>query len=467
MRVIQEPHKAISDVWGRPCRKEEVVYRLFRYILTKDVEEGKLLYNTVTGALILLEKSDGLDLTSLPAAVDAKWDALISMKYLVPEDFDDKKSVTQLRKVIHLLSQRKDVVGYTIMPTSHCNARCFYCFESTFKYTHMSEETAAQLVEYMTEHCNAEKFLHITWYGGEPTVGEKRIDQICEGLNKNGIGFSSFMYSNGYLFDDEMVKKAVDLWKLNRIQITLDGTEEVYNRVKAYKAVNGSPYQRVMQNIRKLLNAGIYVIIRMNVDFHNIEDLKHLIDELAERFSGYENINCYVHVLFDDEGYETVTHTPEERIELEERKNDLSRLIVEKGLALKRGQVSMPHLKALSCCTDNDASMVINPDGGIAKCDHVPYTHTIGTIWSDGLDTAMQYELKENKEFPACESCLLYPVCYHLRVCAPSNVCNETMQQSKHEQYWDLMEQVFYENHDEDISSIVITEREGGTNHDF
>lgn len=92
--MIQEPHKAISDVWGRPGRKEEVVYRLFRYILTKDVEEGKLLYNTVTGALILLEKSDGLDIASLPAAVDAKWDALISMKYLVPEDFDDKKSVT-------------------------------------------------------------------------------------------------------------------------------------------------------------------------------------------------------------------------------------------------------------------------------------------------------------------------------------------------------------------------------------
>lgn len=443
MRVIQEPHKAISDVWGRPGRKEDVVYRLFRYILTKEVEEGKLLYNTVTGALILLEKSDGLDIDSLPAAVDAKWDALISMKYLVPEDFDDKKSVTQLRKVIHLLSQRKDIVGYTIMPTSHCNARCFYCFESTFKYTHMSEETAARLVEYMTEHCNAEKFLHITWFGGEPTVGEKRIDQICEGLNKNGIGFSSFMYSNGYLFDDEMVKKAVDLWKLNKIQITLDGTEEVYNRVKAYKAVTGSPYQRVMENIRKLLDAGIYVLIRLNVDFHNAEDLKTLIGELAERFSGYENISCYVSVLFDDEGYETVTHTAEDRTKLEETKNGLDRLIIEKGIVENRGEVAMPYLKAVSCCTDNDASMLINPDGGIAKCDHVPYTHTVGTIWSDKFDTTVWCELKENKEFSLCECCSLYPICYYLKVCSPSKICNDAMMNRKLGQHYELMERVY------------------------
>ena len=445
MRVIQEPHKAISDVWGRPGRKEDVVYRLFRYILTKDVDEGTLLYNTVTGALILLEKSDGLDLTSLPATVDAKWDVLISMKYLVPEDFDDKKSVTQLRKVIHLLSQRKDIVGYTIMPTSHCNARCFYCFESDFKYTHMSEETAARLVEYMTEHCNAEKFLHITWFGGEPTVGEKRIDQICEGLNKNGIGFSSFMYSNGYLFDDEMVKKAVDLWKLNKIQITLDGTEEVYNRVKAYKSVTGSPYQRVMENIRKLLDAGIYVLIRLNMDFHNAEDLKTLIGELAERFSGYENISCYVSVLFDDEGYETVTHTAEERTKLEETKNSLEQVIIEKRIDGKLGKTSMPFLKAISCCTDNDASLLINPDGGIAKCDHDPYINIIGTIRSDKIDLAMHCELKESKEFPMCASCPLYPSCYTLKVCEPSNTCNEIMQKGKIRKNQSLMDGIYKE----------------------
>lgn len=354
--------------------------------------------------------------------------------------------------MIHLLSQRKDVVGYTIMPTSHCNARCFYCFESDFKYTHMSEETAARLVEYMTEHCNAEKFLHITWFGGEPTVGEKRIDQICEGLNKNGIGFSSFMYSNGYLFDDEMVKKAVDLWKLDRIQITLDGTEEVYNRVKAYKAVTGSPYQRVMENIRKLLDAGIHVVIRLNVDFHNAEDLKTLIAELAERFSGYENISCYVSVLFDDDGYETVTHTAEERTKLEETKNNLDWLIAEKKIAGKHGKISMPHLKAISCCTDNDAAMLINPDGGIAKCDHNPYSNTIGTIWSDALDNATRCWYKESKEFPACESCSLYPICYFLKVCAPSNACNETMQLSKFEQHWKLMERVYNQKHGEEIS---------------
>lgn len=48
------------------------------------------------------------------------------------------------------------------------------------------------------------------------------------------------MTSNGYIFNDELVEKAKNEWKLKNIQITLDGTRDVYNKAKNYYSENDS-----------------------------------------------------------------------------------------------------------------------------------------------------------------------------------------------------------------------------------
>lgn len=61
-----------------------------------------------------------------------------------------------------------------------------------------------------------------------------------------------------YLFDGATVEQAVSHWKLKSVQITLDGTEEIYNRSKAFIYKDGkSPYQVVLANIQRLLDAGV------------------------------------------------------------------------------------------------------------------------------------------------------------------------------------------------------------------
>ena len=257
MKVIKEPNKMIAGIWGAQVKKS-VAYRLIRYIITQEVDEGLLVYHLVTGELILIEKTDNLDITLLPADVGTEWDELIHKRFLVPIEFDEMESVKQLRKIARKLrSNNKAITGYTIMPTSYCNARCFYCFEANFKHAHMSEETAKCLVEYMANHCGENKKVRITWFGGEPTVGYQRINQICNGLQEKGISYNSIMYSNGYLFDDKMIELAVNLWKINKIQITIDGTEKIYNKTKSFINNNINAYQKVLKNIKKLLDEGV------------------------------------------------------------------------------------------------------------------------------------------------------------------------------------------------------------------
>ena len=50
----------------------------------------------------------------------------------------------------------KNITGYTIFPTTDCNARCFYCFELDRSRIPMSVETARKVVRYIKDHCGRE-----------------------------------------------------------------------------------------------------------------------------------------------------------------------------------------------------------------------------------------------------------------------------------------------------------------------
>lgn len=99
------------------------------------------------------------------------------------------------------------------------------------------------------------------------------MDLICQKLNDFGISYFSHIITNGLLFTRNIVNKAINVWKLKRVQITLDGTEQVYLRAKAYVNSQGSEFQIVLDNIEALLNSKIAVNIRLNQDAYNTEDL--------------------------------------------------------------------------------------------------------------------------------------------------------------------------------------------------
>ena len=67
------------------------------------------------------------------------------------------------------------------------------------------------------------------------------------------------MISNGYLFNDDTIKEAKEEWQLTKVQITLDGTEQIYNRCKAYIYKDVNAYRRVIGNIHLLQDADIHV----------------------------------------------------------------------------------------------------------------------------------------------------------------------------------------------------------------
>lgn len=414
MKTIIPAKENISRLWGYP-KPKDTIYRFMKYLLRVECKDGTLLHNNVTGQLILLSKEEVKVLSNSPIGPTEKNQELISNHFLVPEDFDEYRSVKQLRKIYHSRSSGDAINHYVILPTTFCNARCFYCYESDYPRAHMTEETADKLINYIAEH-HQNKNVLLSWFGGEPLVGIKRIDQITQGLKNRNISFSSSMISNGYLFDEEVAERSVKLWNLKRVQITLDGTEEVYNNVKAYTNVKDSPYQRVLRNIDLLRKQGIQVNIRLNVDFYNKDNIGKLIEELGERYSESEKIAVYLNILFNDQGFEPVHHTQEEIIQLAEIVDAYTERLEELKIAHKRYKV--PSLTVSQCMADNPHTVEIQPDGSFCRCEHESILDSYGNIDEGVLDPEKPLKWQEIIErTDECPECCFYPSCYMLKYC--------------------------------------------------
>ena len=421
MQHISPPNEAILQIL-KPFRTPVFRYRLLHYCVETPVEEGMLLFNLLTRELILLTPEEWENRFSL--------DYLKKHWFLVPEEAQEQEYADLVRWVLSSQKKKADAItGYTIFTTTDCNARCFYCYEMGRSRISMSQETARKVVQYIKDHCGG-KEVKLLWFGGEPLFNREVIDIICDGLRREGIEFRSKMISNGYLFDDAVVRKAAENWELTSVQISLDGTEKVYNRSKAYIYREGSPYQVVLENIGRLLDASIAVTIRLNMDLYNAEDLLKLVDELSQRFNGRKGLSVYAHHLFDGDKPMAEMHSDAEWDARDLAMKRLTEKIAQCGL-MNTGGIAKK-LRTNHCMADSGHSITILPTGDIGLCEHFSETEFIGHIDREGFDAEMVESWKETvPALPECSDCFYYPTCWRLKKCANSRTCFRQLRQER------------------------------------
>lgn len=421
MENIVGADKGVLSILRKPKQKD-APQRLIHYCVEQKVEEGMLLHNLLTREMVLLTEAEYEKQAELEYLKD-HW-------FLVPEGTRDQEYVDLVKWVLSARQKKSEyITGYTIFPTTDCNARCFYCFELGRSRIPMRRETALKTVQYIQNHCGGKK-VSISWFGGEPLFNREAIDTICDGLRAEGIAFKSTMVSNGYLFDDDVVKTAVEQWNLKSVQITLDGTEAVYNKAKAYIYREGSPYQVVLENIGRLLDAQVVVNVRMNMDLYNAADLMKLVEELAERFAGKKGLRAYAHHLFEGNKPMAGSHSEEGWNARDAAMRLLEEKLEQCGLALKVGiskAVKMNH-----CMADSGKSVTILPDGNIGLCEHFSEDEFIGNLDRKGFDEAVVASWKETAtQIPECAECFYYPECIMLKKCANACVCFRQLREER------------------------------------
>ena len=427
MITIVKPKELVDKLWGKQKIREGETYRMMRYVLRVDHEDKVLLHNVVTGRLVVLDREEAEALKTLPSPYSPAMEQMVTEHYLVPEDYDEHQQVINLREIFIKFDdahESKDIMHYIILPTTACNARCYYCFEQGCKWDTMTEKTAADLVDFMAAHCGG-KPITINWFGGEPTVAAHRIDQICEGLVKAGVHFRSTMHTNGYLFDGEMVERAKTLWKLQALQICVDGTEDSYNKIKVFPSARDNPYERVMRNIELLLSAGIRVGLRMNFDLGNYQEFPNLMDEVMRRFGRNKrlSLSAFPGIGEYEDRTGQILHGSDDWAD----KERMALNLMARKEGLQRDRTKIPSLNFTACQAFHDTYVVVTPEGSFAKCpEQFGDDQVIGNIYTGITNHELVQCWKKPAELPICKDCALFPSCFRLANCSNTTYCNKS-----------------------------------------
>ncbi len=415
MENIIKPNSFVSNLLTLPKPDKVNTYKLSKFCRLLDVDGHKLCFNNITKELIELSENEINIVLQLPKKYDISFDQLIEHGVLVPTTFDENKYSDSIYNMYRMFLDKRDYIdNFTIVTTSACNARCYYCFEEGAKVVSMSDETINRACEFIKEKSKGHQ-VAFSWFGGEPLCNLKAIDRISTFCENNGIKYSSRITTNGYLFDAEIVERAKKSWNLRSVQITLDGTEDVYNSIKNYREKNvTSPFKRVIHNIQLLLEADIKVIIRLNVSQENYIDLFELINYLDRTFtSNREKLYIYSASLFD---FTLDIAVRQSRVDMVE---NLRSHITELGFN-SFNKKFMSRLTSLQrdCMALDKSSVVIGPEGRLSRCEHYFIDeHTYGSIYDDTFDEVEYSYWINQSRISECKDCFNYVKCSGLRQC--------------------------------------------------
>ena len=242
-RIVQKASNLIIAICGYQQYDSNKKYKLSDFVVKTIDSDVSLYFSCLTGELV--EVSD----------TDSAYEYLINHWFYIEYGVNEKINVPKLHKLIQSLrlNQKKSITDFQIITTTECNANCFYCYEAKYRKISMSTMTADKVVDFIAKHASGNK-VKVMWYGGEPLLNSNIIDYISVKLASAGIEYTSSIISNGLLFTDSIVDRAMESWNLTNARITLDGTEQIYNRIKAYKDISVNPFSLVISNIEKLIN---------------------------------------------------------------------------------------------------------------------------------------------------------------------------------------------------------------------
>lgn len=336
------------------------------------------------------------------ACAGERFDELIEARFLVPEDLDECAYYLHVAALVRAASRKKFINVYTILPTLGCNARCTYCYEEGLPQSAMAPETADQVIRFILDtHTRPE--VRLAWFGGEPLLGERIIDRICEGLREVGLGYSSGMISNGSLITPAILKKMTGDWKLKEIQVSMDGAEPDYIARKRY-IVDHDYYRRVMESVGLLSETGIAVTVSCNVDEENWAGIPQFLADLSQAVPDKKNVNVCLSPLF------AVRHG-EHGVSMWKKILDARTLIEAAGFPYASAVRDVFNFRACRCKAAA-GNPVIWPDGSLYTCAAMAPKGRYGDIWHGVTDEAVRKEYTRlDRIREKCRACPYLPNC--------------------------------------------------------
>ena len=393
----------------------------YNYVV-KNNFNSYIIYNSFYSSVIKLDEEEYEQYRDHFEDMDTELkDILYQQGFLVDTVFDEEEFYYQLRKIYQEIDQER--LDITVAVTTRCNARCFYCYENGIKSEDMSVHTAEKLIKFLQQDLKIKK-IHINWFGGEPLLNVEIIQYLVNRLNEIGIPFDSMLITNGMLLSETDMNVMKNNWNLKTVQITLDGLEETYNKIKNYKYSYKNPFQVILSNIQKLLDVKINVSIRINISKNNYEESITLVQFLRRKFALAKNLMIYTAFL-------TLPNERDNEIREEERVECMRKILDE--LPFNSYYLAVNKIKEnpiiYPCMNSDPQSYVFDANGDIYKCEHFigKGEKRIASLYDNNLIERLQsYQSNSIEKEEECRKCSFFPKCLagcYAHTCEDSIAC--------------------------------------------
>lgn len=391
-----------------------------KYLVVKEIGAGQsLLVNTLSGAMDLIE-SRFVPLLSDPDKIDDA-EVVKSLRergYLFDSPADEEKLLTEL---YNRYGERPESPVLVVCPTHSCNLRCRYCFESSLVSTSKEMMRPGDIDPLFDAFKKIDPEANrLQLFGGEPLL-PATYQVVAEILKKaKKLGFKADVITNGV-----NINRFIDLIKsykslIGSFQVTLDGPKSIHDQRRILASGKGT-FDRILKNIGLLLENGINVSVRVNVDAQNIDFLPELADIFAERgWTDLSNFHCAMAPVNDHTGSLDGSNLLTEDViakkflEMRGRHENLSRLNhqlfrsldhIIKALDFDNPRPSIPRFKY--CESNSLECYAFGADGYIYACSETISHHdlAIGTYRPEFELWEERVALWDNRSILTLEKC--------------------------------------------------------------
>ncbi len=403
------------------------MYKVSAFTITVPISGSVILKNTKTGAVAVLTNDQHRSLqewlnSKAEPAPDFVPDLAGQNEILVGADFDEFSNWKD--ELLDIRNNRARIFSLHIEPTIQCQLECAYCFENgTDRGSGMSNEVFEKSVHWLREYCAHHpevQVLRVIYFGGEPLlrkdIVKKSLQAYSNLATSCGLEYMTEIVTNGELLTEE-VAQLLSGYNWKRVQITLDGPEEVHDNRRHGKGKRPT-FQRIWENILMLARSEYVpaIDIRLSLDHANAQHVPKLIEFMAEagiqdriRLSiGFIESSFFVHINGTEESWQA------------EQAAKVWKCARDHGFKIPDEYASGP-----LCVAQAKHSAVLQPDGNLQKCfcTSGQNQHAFGTIFGEiqGYTRDAKYENFKRLDDCVAERCPYLPICgggctYHAAV---------------------------------------------------
>lgn len=372
-----------------------------------------VIFNTLYDSVVILDEEESRTFEVLEQTKSSGYlEAVLYMLGILEITPEFEKMLVKIQQN-ELFFNTKGLPSVTILPTQACNARCAYCFAEHNPKIEMSDQTRSNVVRYFRNSFHPADKVILRWFGGEPLLDEKSIDYIVDGINdvfQGQLKYKSILFTNGSLLTDALIYKAKKKWHLWKIQLTIDGYgEEHFNR-KKFIVPSINYYEKVIQDIEKLLAEEIAVDCRLNLDKDNISSLDQILtDLLPYKDSPLFRVRATVLRPSDcgDTQFNYITPS-----DFEWAYEYIYRKMFSYGF-LKDITDILPRRRQEDCIRKSANKIIIGADGKLYKCLQkvLVCNHSVGDLQSGITGQNFAFEFAPLPIQRECKSCIYLPLC--------------------------------------------------------